>query len=57
MGQIERIDEKAQLQIQRERENSGYPSEYISSQVEEQTTPVREGLKMLHESSKQQYFK
>ena len=49
MNQIERIDEKAQLQLQRERENSGFPD----FAQEEQTTPVREGLKMLHESSKQ----
>lgn len=53
MNQIERIDEKAQLQLQRERAHSGF-ADFVQ---EEQTTPVREGLKMIQESAQHQFFK
>ena len=47
MNQIELIDERAQLHVQREREISGYGGHYQQIGDQMASTPVREGLKML----------
>ena len=51
MNQIEKIDERAQLHVQREREISGYGPNYQQEEENMAATPVREGLKMLKQKS------